>query len=130
MINRQMQKTETFTGIDGINQQDRAVQESMGRIVDRTRENLGPGDRAVVATRKLLLEAVDSVQRDEEPRGLAPSSYEVRAAEAVLPKDVDWRVELLPLMHPETGGSAPTWTLGRVRREPKVLADSAPLGSD
>jgi phthalate 4,5-dioxygenase oxygenase subunit len=130
MIDRQMQKTETFTGIDGINQQDRAVQESMGRIVDRTRENLGPGDRAVVATRKLLLEAVDSVERDEEPRGLAPSYYEVRAAEAVLPKDADWRAELLPLMHPETGGSASTGTLGRARREPKVLADAAPLSGD
>ena len=64
MIDRQMQKTETFTGIDGINQQDRAVQESMGHIVDRTRENLGPADRAVVATRRLLLEAVDTVQRN------------------------------------------------------------------
>ena len=34
-LDRKVQKTESYTGIDGINQQDRALQESMGRIVDR-----------------------------------------------------------------------------------------------
>jgi hypothetical protein len=34
--------------IDGFNVQDRAVQESMGRIVDRSREHLGPADGAVI----------------------------------------------------------------------------------
>ena len=120
MIDRQMQKTETFTGIDGINQQDRAVQESMGPIVDRTRENLGPGDRAVVATRRLLLEAVDAVERGEEPRGLEPSYYEARAAEIVLPKQEDWRGALLPRMYPESGGRASI----PMRREPLALQDA------
>jgi hypothetical protein len=128
MIDRQMQKTETFTGIDGINQQDRAVQESMGRIVDRTRENLGPGDRAVVATRKLLLEAVDAVRRNEDPRGTGPSYYELRAAEGVLPKGVNWRNELLPLMYPKTGGDE-AGSLERGRSEPRVLEETAPLGT-
>ena len=32
LIDRQIQKTETFTGIEGINTQDRAVQESMGPV--------------------------------------------------------------------------------------------------
>ena len=123
MIDRKMQKTETFTGIDGINQQDRAVQESMGPIVDRTRENLGPADRAVVATRRLLLEAVDTVERNGDPRGTGPEYYEARAAEAVLPRNADWRRHLIPLMHPQTGGaSAP------VRRVPKSL--EAALGDD
>src|SRR6266851_3851671 len=31
-IDREVQRTESYTGIDGINQQDRALQESMGRI--------------------------------------------------------------------------------------------------
>jgi phthalate 4,5-dioxygenase len=124
MIDRAMQRTETFTGIDGINQQDRAVQESMGPIVDRTREHLGPGDRAVVATRRLLLEATDAVQRNEAPRGTGPSYYEVRAAEAVLPKAANWRAELMPLMHPQTHGAETSGP--RARREPKVLAETAP----
>jgi len=122
MIDRKMQKTETFTGIDGINQQDRAVQESMGRIVDRTRENLGPADRAVVATRKLLLEATDAVARGEQPRGVAPSYYELRAAECELPNGEDWRAALLPRMYPETGGGAPE---ARVQRAPRVMEEAA-----
>jgi phthalate 4,5-dioxygenase oxygenase subunit len=121
MIDRRMQKYETFTGIDGINQQDRAVQESMGPIVDRTRENLGPGDRAVVVTRKLLLEAIDSVQRGEVPRGVSPSYYEVRAAEAVLPKSENWRTKLLLRMHPESRGLP----ADQIQPEPTVLEDAA-----
>jgi phthalate 4,5-dioxygenase len=109
MIDRRMQKTETFTGIDGINQQDRAVQESMGRIVDRTREHLGPADRAVVATRRLLLEAVETVRHGGDPRGTGTSYYELCAAEAELRADADWRGVLRPLMYPVTArGAAPT----------------------
>jgi phthalate 4,5-dioxygenase oxygenase subunit len=121
MIDRQMQKTETYTGITGINQQDRAVQESMGRIVDRSKENLGPADRAVVATRKLLLEAVDAVQRNEDPPGVGTGYYEARAAELVLPKNANWRDQLLPLMHPQSLGEKP----GRS----KAQEEAAPLQS-
>ena len=104
MIDRKIQKTETFSGIDGINQQDRAVQESMGPIVDRTREYLGPADKAIIMTRKLLLDAVHAVQDDRDPPGVAPSYYELRAAECVSAKGRDWRKELLPLMYPKTQG--------------------------
>ncbi len=55
-VDRQVQKYETFSGIDGVNQQDRAVQESMGAIVDRTQEHLGPADKAIIASRRLLLD--------------------------------------------------------------------------
>jgi phthalate 4,5-dioxygenase len=120
MIDRKMQKTETFTGIDGINQQDRAVQESMGPIVDRSRENLGPGDRAVVATRKLLFEAMDAVARGEDPRGVGTGYYEAVAAEDTVPKSEDWRAKLLPRMNPES--------FGKARREHKVLEDAPHAG--
>ena len=69
MIDRQIQKTETYSGVDGINQQDRAVQESMGRIVDRSREHLGPADKAVIATRKLLQQAMDVGAKGGDPAG-------------------------------------------------------------
>ena len=105
-IDRAMQKTETFTGIAGINQQDRAVQESMGPIVDRSRENLGPADKAVVATRKLLLEAMETVERGGDPPGVGTGYYEARAAELVLPKADNWRSALLPRMNPKTIGKA------------------------
>ena len=52
MIDRQVQKYETFTGIEGINTQDQAVQESMGGIVDRSTENLSASDMAIVVARR------------------------------------------------------------------------------
>ena len=91
-----MQKTESFTGIDGINTQDRAIQESMGPIVDRSREHLGPADRAVIQARRLLLEAVKTVEDGGTPRAVAPTYANLVAAEAVLPHDADWRDAALP----------------------------------
>ena len=96
LLDRQVQKTETFTGIDGINVQDRAIQESMGAIVDRSREHLGPADRAVIQARRLLLEAVRTVAQGGTPRGIEPTYATLAAAEAVLPRDADWREASLP----------------------------------
>jgi hypothetical protein len=104
MIDRSVQKTDTFTGIKGINAQDRAVQESMGRIVDRSKEHLGPADRAIIATRKLLLEAVSVVEQGGDPAGTGSSYYEVVAAEDTFPKDTDWRQQLRPRMYPQSQG--------------------------
>jgi len=96
LLDRQVQKTETFTGIEGINVQDRAVQESMGAIVDRSKEHLGPADKAVIQARRLLLEAVRTVREGGTPRGIAATYYGLAAAEATLPRDVDWRSLLTP----------------------------------
>jgi len=96
LLDRQVQKTESFTGIDGINAQDRAIQESMGRTVDRSREHLGPADKAIIQARRLLLGAVRAVQEGGTPRGVAPTYYAIRADEGVLPRDADWRRELTP----------------------------------
>jgi len=98
MLDRQVQKTETFTGIEGINAQDRAIQESMGRVVDRTREHLGPADKAVIQARRLLLQAVKTVGEGGTPRGIAGTYYGLRAVDAVLPRDADWRGALTPEM--------------------------------
>jgi hypothetical protein len=90
LIDRHLQKTETFTGITGLNIQDRAVQESMGAIVDRTQELLGSTDRAIMQTRLSLLQAVSIVEEGGDPPGVAPTYYRLRAHETVLPKDVHW----------------------------------------
>jgi phthalate 4,5-dioxygenase len=100
LIDRQVQKTETFTGIDGINTQDRAIQESMGPIVDRSQEHLGPADRAIIVARRLLLQALKTVREGGDPLGTDTSYYQVRAIEQVLPKGVAWRDALLPEMYP------------------------------
>lgn len=100
-IDRHAQKTESYTGIAGINTQDHAVQESMGRIVDRSRERLGTTDKAVVAARQLLLKAVATVQEGCDPPGLDESYYGIRAIERVIEPGIEWRDALLPEAYPE-----------------------------
>jgi hypothetical protein len=101
LIDRQVQKTETYSGIEGINTQDRAVQESMGPIVDRSLEYLGPADKAIIATRRLLLEAVKTVERGGAPPATDTSYYRLRAIERIVPAGTAWREVLLPLMYPD-----------------------------
>jgi phenylpropionate dioxygenase-like ring-hydroxylating dioxygenase large terminal subunit len=98
LLDRQAQKRETFTGIDGINTQDRAIQESMGRVVDRSREHLGPADKAIIQARRLLLQAVETVQAGGTPCGVSPTYYALHAAEGVVPREADWRRLLTPDM--------------------------------
>ena len=100
MLDRDVQKTQTFTGIRGINAQDRAIQESMGPIVDRTQEFLGPADMAIVAARKLLEQAIETVKDDGDPLGVAPTYYNIRAAEATYFRGENWKDELISRMHP------------------------------
>ncbi len=47
-------------GVEGIAMQDASLQESMGPIQDRTRENLCPTDRGIVMARRTLLEAAQA----------------------------------------------------------------------
>ena len=101
LIDRQVQKTETFTGIEGINAQDVAVQESMGPIVDRTKENLSRSDIAIVAARRMLLQAARTVADGGDPPGVGDSYYRVRAIERIVPPGVQWRDALLPEMCPD-----------------------------
>jgi phenylpropionate dioxygenase-like ring-hydroxylating dioxygenase large terminal subunit len=99
LIDRQVQKTETFSGIDGMNTQDRATQESMGPIVDRSREHLGPADCAIIVARRLLFQAVKAVQEGSDPLGTDTSYYQARAIEKILPRGMAWRDALLPEMY-------------------------------
>jgi phenylpropionate dioxygenase-like ring-hydroxylating dioxygenase large terminal subunit len=101
-IDREVQRTGNFSGIPGVNTQDRAVQESMGPIVDRSQEHLGPADRAIVTTRLLLLEAARSVQKGDDPLGARSLAYgRARAIDRILPRDGRWRDVILPAMNSE-----------------------------
>ena len=91
---------ETFSGIEGVNQQDRAVQEAMGPIVDHNKEMLSQTDKAVVAARRLLLKAVKTVEDWDSPPGADASYYDIRAIERVLPPDTQWLNALKDQMYP------------------------------
>jgi hypothetical protein len=98
MIDRFVQKTQTFTGIYGINCQDRAVQESMGPIADRTLERLGTTDRAIIHARRSLMAAIKTVQDGGDPPGVAPTYYRLRAFESIVPKTTHWFEALRPML--------------------------------
>jgi len=62
--------------------------------VDRSREHLGPADRAVIQARRLLLQATRTVEAGGTPPGVEPTYYTLRPGEAVVPRDTDWRTLL------------------------------------
>lgn len=69
--------------------EDFAVQEAMGPIMDRTREQLGSSDVTIVRTRRLLLEGARRQQAGEAPSG---GGYrDVRALAIRIAADADWR---------------------------------------
>jgi hypothetical protein len=90
-----MQRTENFSGIVGVNTQDRAVQELQGRIADRTKEHLGPADRAIIAARQVLLQAVRAVQAGNEPPGADTSYYRARSMVKIISAEASWRAAVL-----------------------------------
>jgi hypothetical protein len=80
LIDRKVQKHDTFTGITGVSEQDAAIQDSQGPIQDRTREHLGPTDIGVVEFRRLLMGSARALAGGEEPRAAAAASrYAVRS---------------------------------------------------
>jgi hypothetical protein len=88
MMDRAAQKRgETYCGVKGIAMQDAAVQESMGPIQDRTKENLVSTDNAIIMARHRLLKAARDLQKGAEPPGLEVRSQRVRSATIVLPID-------------------------------------------
>jgi phthalate 4,5-dioxygenase oxygenase subunit len=92
MIDRQLQKTQTYSGIVGLNTQDFALQEGMGPIVDRSQEHLGTSDRAIISMRKLMLEATHAVEKGQAPRGTDPKTYaKVRPYDNFIEGDAPWK---------------------------------------
>jgi phenylpropionate dioxygenase-like ring-hydroxylating dioxygenase large terminal subunit len=92
-LDRQAQRAGSFTGIPGIHQQDQAITESMGPIIDRTQEHLGTSDAMIIRTRRRVIAAARSL-RDAGvvPPGVDdPTVYHYRSGGVILPRAADWR---------------------------------------
>jgi len=63
------QRTRTYLGMgeDDINLHDQWAVESMGAIQDRTREHLGSSDKVIMANRRVLLKAIETVRSGGRP---------------------------------------------------------------
>lgn len=70
------QRSSTFLGMgeEDINVHDQWAVESMGPIQDRTREHLGTTDKVIMANRRLLLAAIDTVAQGGTPPGIGDAS--------------------------------------------------------
>jgi phenylpropionate dioxygenase-like ring-hydroxylating dioxygenase large terminal subunit len=85
-MDREKQRTESFTGISGIPTQDRAMTEGMGFICDRTKERLGTTDVAVIAARRGLIDMARNLEKGIEPYcATNAEAYRLRALDVVSP---------------------------------------------
>jgi phthalate 4,5-dioxygenase len=94
---RDSMQTETFTGM-GLNFQahDAFATESQGRIQDRTAEHLVSSDKAIVAARKLLLNAIEDVKQGRDPRHRISDPETNRfphlmVISEVIPRSIPWK---------------------------------------
>jgi hypothetical protein len=96
-----------YSGIVGAAIQDRAVQESMGPIFDRTQETLVSSDKAVVFHRRLLLKKMRDLQEGKPLPALDPSlDFVQRAASCYMPSDEPWQQAVKWLEHQERTGQS------------------------
>src|SRR5215471_8124767 len=78
----------TYSGVEGFAMQDASLQESMGPIVDRTKENLVSTDNGIImARRRLMRSAKDLIEQGTAPPGVDPAHQRVRSASVLLRPD-------------------------------------------
>jgi phthalate 4,5-dioxygenase len=96
-IDREVQRTATFSGVADFVSQDLMVTESMGPIYDRSQEQLGSTDRAVTRMRHILLSAARGLAEGKEPPAVGEHDYRaVFGAEKILAPGEDWRTLATP----------------------------------
>jgi phthalate 4,5-dioxygenase len=78
----------TYSGVEGIAMQDASLQESMGPIIDRTKENLVSTDNGIIMARHCLLRAAKAlVEKGVTPSGVDTAHQRVRSAAVLLAAD-------------------------------------------
>jgi hypothetical protein len=87
LIDRAAQRAgRTYSGVTGIAMQDASLQESMGPIVDRTKENLVSTDNGIIMARyRLLIAAKALADKGISPPGIEAAHQKVRSAAIILP---------------------------------------------
>ena len=92
LMDRRSQKSgATFSGVEGFAMQDASIQESMGPIQDRTRENLCSTDNGIILMRRLLLKAGKDNRDGKALPGMKPATQRVRSCAIELPRDVKFK---------------------------------------
>ena len=86
LIDRAAQKAgRSYSGVEGIGMQDASLQESMGPIVDRTKENLTSTDNGIIMARLRLIRATKALaDKGVLPPGRNVEDQQVRSAAVIL----------------------------------------------
>jgi phthalate 4,5-dioxygenase len=92
LIDREKQKSgELFSGVEGIAIQDSSLQESMGPVVDRTKERLVAADSGIIKARQKLRRAAEALRdHGTEPPGNVVEHQRIRSVAIVLPPDLSF----------------------------------------
>jgi phenylpropionate dioxygenase-like ring-hydroxylating dioxygenase large terminal subunit len=94
----------TYSGVEGIAMQDASLQESMGPIQDRTRENLVSTDNGIIMVRHRLMKAARALaEKGVEPPGRDPEAQKVRSVAIVLHRDKPFKEGAHDALHAEAG---------------------------
>jgi nitrite reductase/ring-hydroxylating ferredoxin subunit len=122
-IDREAQQLRSFTGIYGVRVQDLAVQEDQdGPVCYRFEEHLGTTDRAIVATRRLMLRAARALRDGQRPaQADHPASYRLRSLGLEADQAIPWQ----ELWRARQGGENPDALPGE-----SVVPDSAASNED
>jgi phenylpropionate dioxygenase-like ring-hydroxylating dioxygenase large terminal subunit len=92
LMDRAAQKTgRYYSGVKGLAIQDASLQESMGSIVNRSKENLVSTDNPIILARRLLLRALKSLEKGGVIPGLEPKDQRIRSASFLLPVEVNFK---------------------------------------
>ena len=109
LMDRNAQKQgRSFSGVDGFAMQDASVQESMGPIQDRTRENLVPTDQGIVMARRRLIAAAQGLAKGKTPPGTDPRHQRVRSVSIILPPGVAFSEAAEDALIPQPGSAHAT----------------------
>jgi phthalate 4,5-dioxygenase len=90
---RKAMKVGSHTGIHGIPNQDIAMWETMGAIVDRSRERLGASDIAIVQFRRIMVDAARTLGDGGRAIGTSPKRIphaKLKSFEGIVPKTTHW----------------------------------------
>lgn len=97
MIDREEQRTSSYTGVKGIHLQDQMITESMGAIEDRTKEHLGTSDQMITTTRRRLIKAAKELEKNGTipPGSHNPEIYHTaRSGGMIIGRELNWLEEV------------------------------------
>jgi phthalate 4,5-dioxygenase len=105
LMDRAKQKSGvSYSGIDGIGMQDASLQESMGAIQDRTKENLTSTDNGVIMMRHRLIKAAKALaDKGVPPPGTDPEVQRVRSVALLLRRDLPFKDAAKDALRAEPG---------------------------